>query len=235
MAPRLRCQAPAGVGLRARHTIHTRLPRPVCSTRTLPATPKETSRSPAPGWKRPPAAMRAARCSFAAGWTAGGGRSALLRAHCKSGRPPSHSIRARCFENTTGRHARRRSTPATNAHLGSRWQARASVRAPAAGLPGYPSPRACRAAGIEIQKSREGAGAGGAGGQRTHPGAGQGNAGLPRAMKALSAPPAACRARHTAPHPRSPRFSLPDFRRRALRRTFRCSRKQQYGKTAPNA
>ena len=116
------------------------------------------------------------------------------------------------------RRARRRSRPATNAHLGSRWQPRASVRAPAPRLPGYAPPRAPRAARIEIRKRRGGAGAGGAAAQRTHPGASQGDAGPPRVMEASSAPPAACHARHTALRRRSPRFSLPDFRRRARAR-----------------
>ena len=111
----------------------------------------------------------------------------------------------------TERRARRHSRPATNAHLGSRWQPRASARAPAPGLPGYAPPRAPRAVRIEIRKRRGGAGAGGTAAQRTHPGASQGDAGPPRVMEASSAPPAARRARNTALRRRSPRFWLPDF------------------------
>ena len=84
-----RRQALAGAGLRARHTSHTRLPRPTSSMRTPPAAQKETSRSPARVWKRPPAALRAARRSPTAGWTTGGRWLALHRAPAAANAPPS--------------------------------------------------------------------------------------------------------------------------------------------------
>ena len=53
-----------------------------------------------------------------------------------------------------------------------------------------------------------------------HRGAPGGDEGLPRAMGASPAPRPARRVRHTAPRRLRPRFSLPDFRRRARAREF---------------